>query len=154
MDELWINLQNFETQVKQNSSNSSKPPSSDGPSDCTPSKKTASHKNRGAQHGHKGHQWILVAENQVDHILSYFPPTECVCGSTVIADSGPQYRLQFFDVPISPHSVTEHQHYGGCLHTRLSFNARRSSMRMKPAINAITNSVGCGLQQVMMWSAL
>ncbi len=40
MDELWINLQNFETQVKQNSSNSSKPLSSDCPADRSQSKKT------------------------------------------------------------------------------------------------------------------
>ncbi len=102
IDELWIKLQDFESQVKQNSSNSSKPPSSDGPSDCTPSKKTGSHKKRGAQNGYKGHRRALVVENPVDHILSYFLPTECTCSGAVIADSGPQYRHQIFEVPVSP----------------------------------------------------
>jgi len=113
INELWIKLQDFETQVKQNSGNSSKPPSSDGPADRSQPKKTGSDKKRGAQKGHKGHRRALVAENQVNHILSYFPPTECACGGAVIADSAPQYRHQIFDVPVSPFTVTEYQLYGG-----------------------------------------
>lgn len=66
---LWDRLNDLEDRLKQNSRNSSRPPSSNGPgaSSSAPAKKPTGRK-RGAQSGHKGSKRMLA--DSVDETLS------------------------------------------------------------------------------------
>ena len=107
---LWDRLNDFEDRLKQNSRNSSRPPSSDGFSDPEPTRKPSG-KARGAQPGHKGSKRRLVTE--VDSTEQHFPAAHCQCGGEVIASSSPYRRHQIFDIPAQAYSVDEHQLYRG-----------------------------------------
>jgi transposase len=99
----------LEAQVRANSRNSSKPPSSDGPAKPTPRSLRGKSKRRpGGQPGHPGATLEQVADPDV---VIRHEPTSCRgCGSDVSgAEQVDCSRRQVFDIPpISVH-VTEHQ---------------------------------------------
>ena len=68
---LWDRLNDLEDRLNQNSRNSSRPPSSNGPgaSSSAPAKKPTGRK-RGAQSGHKGSKRMLA--DTVDETRAYF----------------------------------------------------------------------------------
>jgi transposase len=74
---LWDRLNDIKDRLKQNSHNSSRPPSSDGFSTPDPTRKPSG-KVRGTQSGHKGSKRILVTE--VDSTQQHFPASYCQCG--------------------------------------------------------------------------
>ena len=84
--ELWaLNLELL-ARLGQNSRNSSRPPSSDGPGSGGDTKAAAEgepdtpRRKRGAQPGHKGQRWALV--ERVDTIVEHAPTGTCTCGGT------------------------------------------------------------------------
>jgi len=79
---LWDRLNDLEDRLNQNSRNSSRPPSSNGPgaSSSAPAKKPTGRK-RGAQSGHKGSKRMLA--ESVDETLTYYPDDTCDCGGTL-----------------------------------------------------------------------
>ena len=104
--------------LSSDSTNSSKPPSSDGPSVVRPKKKSS--RSTGGQKGHKGHKRALLSADRMDNIIDHYPTTCGNCAApmnpeTCEKTSGP-VRHQTFDLPenIKP-VMTEHlRHELGC----------------------------------------
>lgn len=113
---LWDRLNDLEDRLNQNSRNSSRPPSSNGPwSAATVQTKPSSGRKRGAQSGHKGSKRMMAS--QVDTVRNYYPDDICTCGGPVERSAAPYRRHQVFDIPRQAFSVEEHQLYQGqCLH--------------------------------------
>lgn len=109
----------LQEQLKLNSRNSSKPPSSDGPGQGgNRAARRASGRQRGAQPGHKGHYREMLAAEQVGQIHECRPPEVCECGGPVTA--GRPIRHQVVDVPEPVQAeVQEYRLYHGvCEHCR------------------------------------
>ncbi len=111
---LWDRLNDLEDRLNQNSRNSSRPPSSNGPrasmSAPTSAKKSTGRK-RGAQSGHKGSKRMLA--DSVDDTFAYYPDETCSCGGAIDISNTPYRRHQVFDIPSQAYSVVEHQLYQG-----------------------------------------
>ena len=104
---LWDRLNDLEERLKQNSRNSSRPPSSDGLNTMPPPARKSRGKLRGAQPGHKGSKRQMV--EQVDNTYAYYPDTQCLCGGDMTPASTPYRQHQVFDIPAQAFSVDEHQ---------------------------------------------
>jgi len=96
------------------SSNSSKPPSSDGPQTKLrprPPKKSKK-RNRGGQPGHKGANRDLISMDQVDDIIPLFPDVCDNCGAaldpSVDQPTGKYFRHQVVDIPEPKPEVVEY----------------------------------------------
>jgi uncharacterized coiled-coil protein SlyX len=103
--------------TSQNSRNSSRPPSSDGPSKPVRRKKRRSGRKRGGQVGHEKHERELVPVEQVDS-LTVVKPTQCVTCSVALShfDVEPK-RHQYYELPEVKPLVHEVQvHSGWCEH--------------------------------------
>ncbi|QJR80389.1 IS66 family transposase [Alteromonas pelagimontana] len=108
---LWDRLNDLEDRLNQNSRNSSRPPSSNGPGTSTPTRKSTG-KSRGAQTGHKGSKRVM--SDSVDESRVYYPDEQCPCGGHVVMSKRPYRRHQVFEIPQQAYSVVEHQLYQGC----------------------------------------
>ena len=108
---LKARLAELERRLGLNSSNSGKPPSSDGlkKPPRVSSLRGKSGKKSGGQKGHKGHT-LLQAENP-DKIIDHFPGTCAGCGAALAPDMAQNYvARQVFDLPPPPPLlVTEHR---------------------------------------------
>jgi len=113
VDDLQALVAVLQERLKLDSTNSSKPPSSDGPGRGNRAQRRASERARGAQKGHKGSFRALLDESQVDQIIDCPPPGVCECGAPVLADSEP-LRHQVFDVPPVRAQVNEYRLFSGC----------------------------------------
>jgi len=116
--ELKKRIDKLERLVKQNSNNSSKPPSSDfGRNSRTnkPVKKNKRKRKQGAQKGHKPNLKQLVPKEHVTKFVNLIPE-QCTCGCNQLEDCiEPPIRSQTFDLPTITPEVTEHvQHYRRC----------------------------------------
>jgi transposase len=125
---LKARVAELERRLGLDSSNSGKPPSSDGlkKPPRTQSLREPSGKKPGGQKGHKGETLRQVAEP--DRVVNHFPSSCAACGATVTPDmSAGHSARQVFDLPEPrPLAVTEHRAHdcvcaacGG--HTRASF---------------------------------
>lgn len=119
----------LEERLGENSSNSSKPPSSDGPGGREPDegkgkgkgKKKRDKRKRGGQPGHQGSHRALVPPDQVDHVVDHHPKQCESCWSDLprTPDSNPQ-RHQVTEIPPVKPETTEHRGHGvtcNCGHT-------------------------------------
>jgi len=106
-------------QLERNSTNSSKPPSSDNPQDKEEKSKgengNDSRKRKpGGQPGHKGTKRGLIPVEEVNNLLHYYPERCSHCGKDLPQDEtanevGEPFRWQVTDVePIKP-IITEYQ---------------------------------------------
>lgn len=120
--ELKKRIEELERLLKQNSNNSSKPPSSDYGRTSKPNgktKKVANKKRRkrkqGAQKGHEPNLKQLVPEENVTE-FEHLIPKQCPCGCTDLEDSQePPIRTQTFDIPpITPTVIEFVQHCLEC----------------------------------------
>lgn len=102
----------LEERVNLDSSNSSKPPSSNGPGKLNRAQRRASARKRGAQLGHKGHARAMLDESEVDRLVDCKPPAVCECGGQVDVADEPQ-RHQVFEVPPMRARVDEYRLYSG-----------------------------------------
>ena len=106
---LLARLEALESKVNKNSSNSSKPPSSDGLAKKTSSLRESSGKPPGAQAGRKGStlKQALQPTERVDHPL----PGHCDrCHHELpLQDALVGERRQVFDVPVAAFDVVEHR---------------------------------------------
>ena len=101
-------------QRSTNSQNSSKPPSSDSPSERKqrPSQKSSGCK-VGGQPGHKGHYRQLHAPEEVTQFHDWYPGG-CACGGSVKLTGQLPSRRQFVDLPVMKPLITEHRLHHGC----------------------------------------
>jgi transposase len=113
VDDLQALVAVLQERLKLDSTNSSKPPSSDGPGRGNRAQRRASGRARGAQNGHKGSFRALLDESKVDQIIDCPPPSVCECGAAVLAESEP-LRHQVFDVPPVRAQVNEYRLFSGC----------------------------------------
>ena len=113
--ELEAQIEQLHEQLHSDSTDSSKPPSSDTPGQRAkrPRKRHCSGKSQGAQPGHKKHERVLVAESALNHVERFYPESQCRCGGAVVLDAEPAVRHQVFDLPEVRYQVTEYQLYGG-----------------------------------------
>lgn len=105
-------------QLEKNSTDSSKPPSSDNPKDKNQQPKTNNDNNKkrkpGGQPGHKGSMRELIPVEEADDVLHYYPEKCENCGKALPQDKtanevGKPFRWQVAEIePIKP-IITEHQ---------------------------------------------
>ena len=98
----------LEEQIKKNSRNSSKPPSSDGPAKPrTKSLRKQSQKKTGGQQGHKGHTLKKVNDPENTIVL---PLGSCSCSNDLSSEPVTGYDCrQVFELPKPKLEVTEYQ---------------------------------------------
>lgn len=108
-------IEALETRVAallRNSTNSSKPPSSDPPGVMRP-RYGPSGKKRGGQPGHPGHQRRLLPVDQVDAVVPHVPERCACCGRSdcLVRCATPPVRSQIVEIPPIKPTVTEHQQF-------------------------------------------
>lgn len=110
-------IEELEARLARNSTNSSKPPSSDGPwSKKRRQRRPPSDKKQGAQPGHKGTTRKLVDEDQVDETVDHEPQQCTNCGhDELLAGGESPRRHQVTELPPLVATVTEHRlHHARC----------------------------------------
>jgi transposase len=102
-------------QVRRNSQNSSKPPSSDGPHVKRKPPKDPSGRKPGGQPGHPGHRRALVPREYVDEVVEC-QPTHCRrCGHQLAGQECNPLRHQVLELPpLKPHVTEYHLHRVQC----------------------------------------
>lgn len=110
---LLARIEELESRLNKNSSNSNKPPSSDGLSK-KPKRKPAfgrkKGKKQGGQPGHKGK--TLEISSTPDH-LNELLPSSCICGTLLDKDQAQVLEIrQVIDLPEPKLEVTEHRKLG------------------------------------------
>jgi transposase len=107
--ELETQVRELSAQLNQNSQNSSKPPSSDGPHVKRKPPKASSGRKPGGQPGHTPHQRALVPMEDVDEVVVR-KPTQCRrCGERLTGSDPLPWRDQIVEVPPVQPQITEYQ---------------------------------------------
>lgn len=102
-------VQELKAQLGQNSQNSSRPPSSDGPHIKRKPPREPSGRKRGGQPGHPVHLRALLPLEQVDEVVAC-KPTQCRrCGGALQGRDAEPLRHQVIEVPAPAPQVTEYQ---------------------------------------------
>jgi transposase len=131
--------------LSSNSTNSSKPPSSDGPGVAKP-KKNKSSRSPGGQKGHKGHKRELLALEDMNHVHDHYPPRCRKCFAplypeTCVETSDP-LRHQTFDLPKIEPIMSEyrcHELMCSCGHkTRAELPAEVAQSQFGPRVHGAT----------------
>jgi transposase len=108
IQQLEARVHDLETRLSKNSSNSSKPPSSDGLKKKTKSQREKSDKKPGGQQGHMGKG--LTQIEKPDVIVTHTPSHCDECGLNLGAVTGVcAEKRQVFDIPQPTVEVTEHR---------------------------------------------
>jgi transposase len=114
---LTAEVHDLKARLGQNSSNSSRPPSSDPPQAPRRPGAPASGRARGGQPGHGAHQRAVVPPERVDHVADHRPPTCAHCQAPLplaaLGDHGGDgddfVAHQVTEVPPLRAVVTEHR---------------------------------------------
>lgn len=118
IDELRSQVQELERKVAlltRDSSNSSKPPSSDGPATKPRARPPMKSKKRkpGGQPGHKGTNRDLIPTEEAKEVIPVFPQSCELCGGVLTPEpdqpTGKYWRHQVVDIPEPKPEVTEYQ---------------------------------------------
>ncbi len=111
MDEnklLKERIAELERRLGLNSSNSSKPPSSDGPRKPPSSLRPKGNKPSGGQKGHKGHTLTQVPDP--DQVIHHKIENCAVCQASLQETQATSIiKRQVFDIPVPQIEITEHQ---------------------------------------------
>lgn len=115
IDQLQAQIRDLREKLNQNSSNSSRPPSSDPPWIRYPSSKQKTGHPPGGQLGHPGHFRKFLPIERVNHVVVYVPERCGRCGHSLLQeiapDDSPISRHQVVELPPVVADVTEHQWY-------------------------------------------
>jgi transposase len=135
---LTARVAELEARVNQDSSNSSKPPSSDGPHVKPAPPKTPSGRNRGGQPGHPKHDRVILPPDEViDH-----KPTHCRVCHTALAGDDPEPVLdQVIDLPAKLRHVIHHRRHTlacPCCHALTGAPAAPVRGGFGPRLTAVT----------------
>jgi transposase len=120
---LWVVIEGYEqriatleaelvalkTRVNQNSQNSSRPPSSDGPEVKRRPPQEPSGRKRGGQPGHPPQRRALVPLEQVQVVVPCLPPQCRRCGEPLAGTDPTPLRHQVTEIPVPTPEVTEYQ---------------------------------------------
>jgi transposase len=111
MGQLQERVANLEARLNQNSTTSSRPPSSDSPYK-KPRRRTGSKGSRkgGGKAGHAGHRQVLLSPTTVADLL----PEPCECGNAEFALVSPYYTHQVLELPPIEMEVTHWVLHQGC----------------------------------------
>lgn len=109
MEALERRVQELEARLRQNSSNSSKPPSSDPPGKVPTRKKKRTGKRRGGQPGHPKHERELVPAEEIRNTQAVKPEYCRVCSHSLEGEDAAPYRHQVFELPQIEPTVDEWQ---------------------------------------------
>ena len=85
LEEARAEIKTLKAQLSKNSSNSSKPPSSDHPGKKIKNSRIKSGKPSGGQTGHEGK--TKQTTSKPDRVVKLEPQTECACGGKIIIDN-------------------------------------------------------------------
>ncbi|MGH8323850.1 MAG: IS66 family transposase, partial [Steroidobacteraceae bacterium] len=108
-------IQDLTALLKQNSGNSSKPPSSDPPSAPPAKPRKRSGRKRGGQPGHDKHERALVPPERLAGIEVVKPEYCRGCSHSLRGEDPEPHRHQVFDIPRITPTVQEYQlHTLGC----------------------------------------
>lgn len=99
----------LEAKLAQNSSNSSKPPSSDAPNVPPRPARESSGKKRGGQPGHKRHETTLLPPERVREVVDCVPESCRRCGAATLSANGSALIHQVLDVPRVVAMATEYR---------------------------------------------
>lgn len=107
---LQERVRELEARLAQNSTNSSKPPSSDPPGLVRPGKKPKG-RSRGGQPGHRGHHRMLLPPERVDEVVQHAPEACEHCGHLLAGaeEALPAQVHQTVELPPIHAEVTEHR---------------------------------------------
>lgn len=112
VEALMRRVADLEAKVAENSRNSSRPPSSDGPG-AKPRTQTPTGRKPGGQPGHKGHKRERVPREQVTKTVKLLPKGCFNClGPVRPTTEEPRWHQVIEMPPIKPH-VTEYQMHAG-----------------------------------------
>ena len=107
--QLEAEVRELTARLNQNSQNSSKPPSSDGPHVKRKPPKASSGRKPGGQPGHAPHQRALVSASEVNEVIVR-RPTQCRrCGQPLTGSDPTPRRHQVIEVPPVQPQITEYQ---------------------------------------------
>jgi len=150
--ELKDLVRDLSARVKQNSSNSSLPPSSDRPWDKPERKKKVRGRKRGGQKGHPPHVRQSFPPDRVQHVEEHYP-TDCLHCSNSLGASNEEPDEpsvhQVLDLPEIVPIVTEHRlHYRTCSHckkrTRAALPTGVSQSNFGPTVSALVAVLAVG----------
>ncbi|HYR07792.1 MAG TPA: IS66 family transposase [Longimicrobium sp.] len=107
---LQERVRELEARLAQNSTNSSQPPSSDGPGVVRERKKPTG-KKRGGQKGHRGHHRKLLGPERVDEVVIHRADECGHCGHDLACakEARPAYVHQVVELPAIRTQVVEHR---------------------------------------------
>jgi transposase len=105
---LQEQVRTLEEQLKQNSRNSSRPPSSDPPQAQRP-KRPRSGRRRGGQPGHRGQTRTLLPIEEVNQVVPIKPEQCAGCRAPLTGDDPQPFRHQVIEMPPIEPVVTEYQ---------------------------------------------
>jgi transposase len=110
---LLQRLEALEARLHQDSSNSSRPPSTDVPLKKRHRRMQAADRRKpGAKPGHPGHPQVLLEPTAT---VALFPDA-CTCGQSIFADLRPYHTHQVIELPVIRPEVTHWRlHQGWCL---------------------------------------
>lgn len=144
---LQARVTELEARVGQNSTNSSRPPSSDRPGQRPPPPTpTPSGRRPGGQPGHPGHSRVLLPPERVTHTVPCVPEACGGCGAALSPAAAPtdpaDDRQQVIDLPPVVAVVTEYhlaaRRCDGCGHlTRATLPAAVGTSGFGPRLTAL-----------------
>jgi transposase len=109
VDDLKAEIAELRERLGQNSSNSSKPPSSDPPSYKPKPPREPKGRKRGGQPGHQGSARKLLPVAEVDRLVELRPAACASCGRKLRGDDPVPERRQVSEVPPVRAEVTEYR---------------------------------------------
>jgi transposase len=111
---LRAQVSELQARTRQNSRNSSRPPSSDPPHAPPRPKRSPSPRKRGGQPGHKRHERQLLSAEAVDEVVDHHPEECPLCHGQLSAnlpDVAEPDRQQVWEIPPVKPYVTEHRYH-------------------------------------------
>ena len=115
--QLEVEVRELTARLNQNSQNSSKPPSSDGPHVKRKPPRLPSGRKPGGQPGHPPHQRALVPIEQVDQVITCKPEQCRRCGESLTGSDPEPWRQQVVELPpVRPHLTEYQRHRLKCEH--------------------------------------
>jgi transposase len=105
---LEARLAHLEAKLNQNSSNSSRPPSSDGPQVKPAPPKTPTGKKRGGQPGHRKHERVILPP---DRVVEHKPARCRGCATALTGDDPHPILDQVLDLPEKLRHVVHHRRH-------------------------------------------